>query len=190
MKITIDNRDFAFTIDTYNMFSGDSVEEGESEYYQETFGLTEEEWRTIGFDYDMKAITKELAGASVNILEQELKGDVVKSISLISEQSPRFYNYTTDSYTATWDIDAKALNKYVEANVEAYKKLQAEEWPDLDPDSEEDLYIARLDFYTREVLEEESYNMWMWEREGEIYLENMKLDKESQELIDTKKEIE
>lgn len=39
MKITIDNRDLAYCIDTYGMFTGESVDEGESEHYCEEYDL-------------------------------------------------------------------------------------------------------------------------------------------------------
>ena len=192
MKITIDNRDLAYTIDTYGMFTGESVDEMESEHYRETYGLTDEEWQSIGFDYDHKAIVKGLAEASVADLENSLIGNVVKSITLTDTGSPQFYNYTTDYYTAVWDIDEVQLKKYSGTRHNKWVEwVLASGW-EQDKRNEDEEYnlLAMLDFYTRETYDEESYNYAMWEVESEVYFENMQLDAESQALIDTKEEVE
>ena len=197
--IRINNRDLAYTIDTYGMFNGESVEENEAEYYQTEYKLTEDEWRNLGFDYDHRGIVADLASASVNILSNELSGDpVVKNISLpVETRSPKFYNYTTDSYDADWTIDIDELLKFANQNQSEFGKHIQDEWHEfvnvpehitaeyLQSDSDKYL-VAMLDLYLRSKVDPESYEMQMFECESEAYFNNMQLDAESQKLIDSK----
>lgn len=82
MKITIDNRDLIYSIDTYGMFTGESVDEMESEHYRDEYGLTDDEWRSLSFDYDHAGIVKDLALESISNIENATAGTVVRSIEL------------------------------------------------------------------------------------------------------------
>jgi len=186
MKITINSRDLPYTIDTYGMFDGESSEEGEAQYYLEEYGI---EGHNVDFDYDHKGIVGDLATASVDILESELIGDIVKSITLVpdSGKSPQFYNYTTDSYMADWDIDEAKLLATIDAKALQAYQLESS-WGLLD-DQSEDYIVSALDFYLQgddTPLTVDDYNMQMWERENEIYYENCKPSAEMQKLIDAK----
>ena len=191
IKVTIDNRDLAYTIDTYGMFTGDSVAESEAEHYRDEFDLTEDEWREIGFDYDHAGIVKDLASASVNILWNELKGAIVHDITIDKTGSPQFYNYTTDHYVANWTVDVDQLEAYIRNCKEEFDKFVSEEWEVkytdavMDHDVETQTVIA-LDFWTRQILSEDSYNEQMWEAESEAYFNNMELDEESDLLVKRK----
>lgn len=199
MKITIDSRDLPYTIDTYAMFNGDGAHESEADYLRETYNLTDEQWQNIGFDYDHKAIVEALATESVNLLEQNLvqhneTDGAVLSITLPKEvRSPQFYNYTTDSYTAEWDIDfaklRKAVTDHQNKDGETFQQYQLNSsWGLLNDDGTEDetLAVAMLDFWLPSVYDTEDYNMAMWEHESEAYYENMQPDAETQQLIDSK----
>lgn len=194
MKITIDNRDLPYSIDTYGMFTGDSVDESESEHYRETYGLTDDEWQSLGFDYDHAGIVKDLATESISNLENAVVGQVVKSITLKDTKSPQFYNFTTDSYTAEWDIDETQLKKYILSRHNRFTKwvLDPENGYDQDKRNSDPEYatLAMLEFYLLDQYTEDDYNSEMWERESEIYFNNMNLDAESQKLIDSKEPIE
>lgn len=198
--IKIDNRDLSYTIDTYGMFTGESVHEMEAEHYRDEYDLTDDEWRDLDFDYDMAAITKALALESINIIWGEMPADIITNIDLIDTDSPRFYNYTTDHYTANWTLDDAALLEYIREHRDGWHKFAADEWNHLrifnidddkcfdiydenDPDND-DLIVAMIDYYTREHLDRESYEMAMFERETEVYMEHMTLAPESQALID------
>lgn len=199
MKLTINNLDLAFTIDTYGMFNGDSVDESEVDYYTEEYQLTPEEAQQIDFDYDHAGIVEALATASVSILENELAGDaVVKSISLpVKTRSPQFYNYTTDSYDAEYEIDLDALLVYANQNQAEFGKHIEDNWREfvnvpqeitveyLQADDDKFL-VAMLDLYLRNVVDVESYEMQMFESESEAYYENMKPTAEFQKLLDKK----
>lgn len=187
--ILINNKDLAFTIDTYGMFTGDGVYEQEIDYYQDEYNLTDDELDNFGFNFDHPAIVRDLAEASVSILEQnivrESEEKIVYDIKLGDTRSPKFYNYTTDSYDATWTIDEAALEAYCLERKDALHKFIDEEWTTT-PIDEEDALVMKLDFYTRQVLEEDTYNMEMWEYESEIYMNHMEPDEESAAIIQSK----
>lgn len=199
VKLEISNLDLAFTIDTYGMFNGDGVDESEVDYYTEEYKLTPEEAQQIDFDYNHAGIVEALASASVNILENELGSDpVVKSISLpVKTRSPQFYNYTTDSYTAEYEIDLDALLKYANSHQAEFGKHIEENWREfvnvpqkitaeyLQADDDKFL-VAMLDLYLRDVVDVESYEMQMFEAESGAYYENMKPTAEFQKLLDKK----
>mgnify|MGYP001002258266 CR=1 FL=1 len=191
IKVQIDNRDLAYTIDTYGMFTGESVAESESEHYRDEFDLTEDEWSEIGFDYDHAGIVKDLASASVNILWNELKGAIVHEIAIDKTGSPQFYNYTTDHYVATWTIDADVLKQYIEEANADFENFITEFWDyeyskAVSEDDVDTQTVIALDFWTRRVLSEDSYNEQMWEAESEAYFNNMELDEESDLLVKRK----
>lgn len=185
--IKIDNRDLAYTIDTYGMFTGESVHEMEAEHYRDEYDLTDDEWRDLDFDYDMAAITKALALESINIIWGEIPADIITDIDLIETDSPRFYNYTTDHYTADWTLDDAALLEYIREHRDEFERFIDEAWSSVsevyEADSETRL-VAMIDYYTQQHLDVDSYNMAMWERETEVYMEHMTLAPESQALID------
>lgn len=191
MKITIDNRDLAYTIDTYGMFTGESVDEMESEHYRENYKLTDDEWTTIGFNYDHKDIVKDLAEFSIDVVTDGLTDYIVKSVTLLETGSPQFYNYTTDWYTAEWDIDEVQLTKYIANRQSKYTEWVMESEWDLERRKSDEQYnlLAMLDYYTINTLDLDSYNEAMWEHEPEIYFEHMQLDEESQLLINSKESI-
>lgn len=197
MKLSINSRDLPFTIDTYGMFTGESAQEMESEFYREEYKLTDDEWRMLGFDYDIEAIRDGLASASVGIIEDACRYEkplIVRSIELGSSSSPRFYNYTTDSYNAIWDIDEYALEVYCNKDTDKFDKFIADEWEyewqrAIDNNDRETLTTAKLDYYFNSddtPLTVDSYNESMWESETEAYMNNMTLDEDSQKLIDSK----
>lgn len=186
-NITVDNRDTAYTIDTYAIFTADNTFESEAEYLVDEYKL---DINAIDFDFDHKGYVQALAEASVELLERELIGDVVKGITLIKSQSPRFYNYTTDSYTALWCINKSALERYIEANQGQYNLFEQENWrgvymshgtEDFKPD---DYLVAMLDYYTRQMLDDEAYESAMYEYEHNLAYEYIKPDEATQKLID------
>lgn len=195
MNITINNRDLPYTIDTYGMFTGDSAEEMEAEYLANEYGLTEAERFELGWEYDHPAIVRDFAMESVNILENALIGErsqgIVLAISLPENaRSPQFYNYTTDSYDATWTIDKYKLLKFADSHKnsegQTFREYRAStNWGDMDETSD-DYIVAALDFVLPYFLEVEDYEEAMFEAEHTIYNENMKLEAVSQQLIESK----
>lgn len=201
LTLTISNLDLAYTIDTYGMFNGDSVDESEVEYYTDEYQLTPEEAQQIDFDYDHAGIVADLASASVNVLSNELASDpVVLDISLpVKTRSPQFYNYTTDSYDAEYTIDLDELLKFANQNQAEFGRHIEENWREFVnvpatitaeylQDDNDKMLVAMLDLYLRSVVDPESYEMQMFESEFEVYSENMQPTPEFKKLIDSKKE--
>ena len=187
--IKVDNRDLNFTIDTYGMFTGESSQEGEEEYYTEEYKLTEDEQEKIEFDYDHPEVVKSLANASVNLLHNEFVthgNGIVTAIEIEDTKSPQFYNYTTDSYKANWTINVEALQTYIVLHQSEYDEFVSENWSTLDTENSEDVLVAMLDFYTSNEYDREDYEMSMFEYESEAWTENMKPSEEFQKLLDTK----
>ena len=194
MKLRIDSRDLHYTIDTYGMFTGENCEEGEIEYYQSEHGLTDEEAGEIEFDYDHAGVVKHLAEASVNLLWNKFvkHGDgTVKNIDLDDTKSPQFYNYTTDSYMAVWEVNEDMLKQYIAGRLEEFNLFVTENWDyeyskAVSESDEETQAVIALDFYTSNEYDREDYESSMFEHESEAWMENMTLDEKSQTLIDSK----
>lgn len=203
VTLTINSLDLAYTIDTYGMFNGDSVDESEADYYREEYQLTDDEAQQIDFDYNHAGIVADLAGSSVAIIERELHGVtpvVVIGCPVIKKStSPQFYNYTTDSYTADWTIDLDQLLVFANQNQAEFDKHIQDNWNEfvnvpaviteeyLRADDDK-LLVAMFDLYLRSVVDVESYEMAMFESESEAYYENMTPTPEFQKLIDRKRD--
>ena len=192
--LKVDNRDLNFTIDTYGMFTGESSQEGEEEYYTEEYKLTEDEASQIDFDYDHPQVVKALANASVQLLHEYFvqHGDgTVTAIEIEDTKSPQFYNYTTDSYSANWTVDEVKLKQYCIDNAPKYTEFVTENWDyefkkAIDEADEDTQLVIALDFYTRSEYDREDYEMSMFEYESEAWTENMKPSEEFQKILDTK----
>lgn len=181
MKLSINNLDLGYTIDTYGTFTGERIEESEVDYYNDEYGISPDK---IEFEYNHPGVVNDLAIKSINILEHNLKGDIVKSIKLVKTTSPQFYNYTTDSYVAEWDINYKKLREYI-AKSGLFYAWYRENWDYLNIEFEsEDYIVAMLDFYTRNEYEPEGYENDMFEYEWEAWSNNMKPTKEFQKIVD------
>lgn len=185
-KITlkIDNRDLAYTIDTYGMFTGGSVEEMEEQHYIDEYGIDPE---SIDFEYDHAGAVKSLAEASINILWNELR-EIVENIQLIETNSPRFYNYTTDSYVAEWTINADRLQAYVTSHANEFEEFVDERWAyeytrAVAEDDVNTQTVVALDFWTRQVLPEDTYNDQMFEAESEAWFEHITPSEEMEKAI-------
>lgn len=194
--IRINSQDLPFTIDTYGMFNGDGFEDNEIEYYRDEYNLTETEIEAIEFDYNFGGIVSDLATQSVDLLKNNLiyhneTGGIVTAISEPENaRSPQFYNYTTDSYDATWTIDVTKLERKVKNlknnDGQTFQEyLLNSAWGLLD-DRSDDNIVAMLDFYLPTVYNPEDYEMSMFEHENEIYCKNVTLTKESKKLIEAK----
>ena len=193
--ITIDSRDLSYTIDTYGMFTGESTQEGEEEYYTEEYKLTEAEQEKIEFDYDHKGVVKELAIASVQLLHENFVqhgNGIVKEIELVKETSPQFYNYTTDAYTADWTLNIEALKTYIVLHQGEYNNFERDNWYSVydshgtENFNEDNYIVAMLDFYTQNEYDREDYEMSMFEYESQAWTENMKPTEEFQKILNTK----
>lgn len=192
MILTINNLDLPLTIDTYSMFSGENFEEMEAEYYQDELGFKGE----IDLEYDHAGVVRDLATYSVSEIENLVDRDVVIRVSLpVSTNSPQFYNYTTDSYTAEWEIDQEALIEAVinttvdgqhlarwaaDTGWASQVTFNAEGSPVEGP--EDTIAVMMLDFWLQQYAD--SYNERMWEHETEVYSNNSKPSADMQAELD------
>lgn len=190
MIVSINSRDLPYTIDTYGMFTGDGTAEGEVSHLDEEYPELEKDYPDleIGFDYDFPRIVEALAGWSIAFIEQAAHNEKwLKSVPIIKKSnSPRFYNYTTDSYTAEWDIDEAYLDEVTPGNWLKFAKEDG--WGDYElfeaAGAAENRIVAKISLRLKELLSVDEYNSMMWEHEDECYYEHMKLDEETQKAID------
>jgi hypothetical protein len=166
-KVVIDNRDLAYTIDTYAMFQNNNdeyiVENLQDEYPDIT-------WDDIDWEYHHPEYVNNLAHASINILHNALvlHGDgIVQAIDFVKSGSPQFYNYTTDWYTAEWTIDVEKLRAWIARNELEYENFVSEsQWSSVEPGSDDEV-VRMLDFYTIFTYDPEEYESTMYEVIGE-----------------------
>ena len=182
MTITIDNRDTEnITIDTYQMFTGDSFVESEIESMIYQTGDQSLDYDSFEWKFDHPAIVESLAAHSVGIIEDAIRfteyADIIKCIALEKTASPQWYNYTTDSYKMTVDYDAVNLAQYLDKNraaiVEIAKACQAYELDITD----NDMQYAAIVHILQNCITADDYNMAMWDIEGEVYANNCKVTK-------------
>lgn len=146
MILKIDNRDLDFTIDTYATFTTDSDYEYMAEYLTgedqpeeyKAAGVTPDNFdERVEWEFNHAGYVQALAAASVEVLEDEfvdryqyepqpdgsnerVYDGIVTAIKLDTTDSPAFYNYTTDSYVAEYDINETELDRYINKNSAAY----------------------------------------------------------------------
>lgn len=190
MILKIDNRDLSYTIDTYGTFTLDSAEEYIKEgLFEDDSTLTYENLEDrFEFTYDMDAWILALANESIAILRDNLIGDIVKNITFDKTRSPSFYNYTTDSYTASWDYDEEKLKAYVLDDFAKFKEFVTDNWSSLNYDLNwndkkfigtigspvnidmflnDDVQAAMLDFYTQKQYNSDVYFEEMYDHTNE-----------------------
>lgn len=202
MKLIIDNRDLSYTVDTCQQFTLDNAYEQEHEYYTSDDAPAEFKAAGVTFDnfddlvdveYDNAGYLKAIAGESVDILAGEfvdrweyvnddganvrVYDGIVKAIELKDIQSPQFYNYTTDSYTAIWDINPVKLKAWISKRRDEFDDFLNDNYDQYDrdykfnKDSEsydaEYVLISMIDYYTSECYDRDQYIDEMYERVNE-----------------------
>jgi hypothetical protein len=127
-KIIIDNRDLDnITIDAYQTFILEDAIERDIDCYNEENG-TEYDEEEFNIESDYEGWIESLAMASIECIENELKdNEVIKNIRFIKSKSPKYYNYTTDSYEAEYTYEDKKLIEWIADNEEGWREL-ASEW--------------------------------------------------------------
>lgn len=186
MKIRINSQDLGQigSIDTYNMFSGGSVDDYYIESYNDEHG-TDYTYDNFDWSYDHKQIVKDLAETSRDWIVENVVGDIVKDVGeILGTYSPREYNFRTDSWEAEWEIDDTELAKYIDQHKEAYNAwYSGSSWEstinakdDDNPAKYECQVLAMLEFYLSREFSVDDYNDTMWEAEFDIYCENTTME--------------
>lgn len=171
MQIKINNLDTNFSIDTYQIFTGDNVYDMEIEYQRD-----ENNKENIDINFDHKQVVRDLALQSIETILSGLNKYenikcIINGINLIDTFSPSYYNYTTDSYDMIIDFNSNNLNKWIK---DENKTLDVNEllnkWSLTGKENE---YCAKVIVFINEIVDKDSYNIDMWESETEIYYDNI-----------------
>lgn len=120
MKLTYNNLDTKYTIDTYSTFTSDDYELMEMEKYNSEYS-TNHDYSDFDWKYDHEAILKNLSNNSISYILQEIDKNIIQSIEVKDCRSPREYNFTTDSYTVEVEYNDIELNKYINDNLQGFK---------------------------------------------------------------------
>jgi hypothetical protein len=183
-------------VDTYSCFNGDSWVEQELEHFGS--GESEAPYDSDNYDdyewnYDHAAILKDLAEASAsNVLEQLSHDGIIESIEVQGVDSPREYNFITDSYTALWTLNLTKLDGWAAEN-----NFNAEEYlsefhgsrsgfmsfvPSWFRDAPEDTTLwLKLDAYLRAELDTDSQFYAVAEAEWEAYENNVSITRNAKD---------
>lgn len=165
-------------IDTYQMFTGDSFIEREVEYLCEQHDDSTLTYDDFDWEFDHKAIVEAFAKASIEAILQAVayeKPEIVKSIEFVSSASPKFYNYTTDSYVMTVDVHTPNLNDYIAKHYDAVHERARGYGTSFEDVTPENLAHAGLCHYIDSLVVADDYNYTLWEIEHEVYSENCKV---------------
>ena len=180
--LTINNQDLGdvATIDTYQTFTCDQVDESLINYYNEEHG-TNYDYDDFEWDYDHAQIVKELAERRAEFLEGE--SPAIHKCVPVSTGSPREYNYSTDYAMFEIDYDDDLVEKFVKENQEDYAKFYRNsgwyshtEWRDDDDEQRaENIAISKLDYYLNKTIDRDTAYYALAEYAYEIYENNTKM---------------
>lgn len=172
-KITLNSQDTPFTVDMYQTFTGEEHDDWRIEDYNEQ-NNTSLEYDDFDWKYDTKEILKWLSIASVEYIRDNILDDVILSVSEPSDfHSPKFYNYETDSYMATYTVDTDRLDEYLtEDNRERYEEFIGNNI-EMFNSSKRDDYL--LMFYLKEVVDESEYMIIMYDETVEAFLNHTEM---------------
>jgi len=113
---------------------------------------------------------KELSHVSCKYIKENHIGDIILEVSEpYSFHSPKFYNYSTDSYMANFTVDIKKLEEYCDTD-DFHKYSTYHNIYGMCSQEESEDYM--LMYYLQEEQEKDDYIMYMHESESEIYSEN------------------
>lgn len=184
MKIIIHNGDLENVhIDTYQMLSGESFTDMEIDNLREEYG-DDITYDSFDWTYDHESIVRDFAHASINYLYNELvtHGDgLITGITYQKSGSPKFYNYSSDWYTAEYDVNPQKLHDYIATHYdEILEKVKKYHRVICDGDitSEDHAHAGLCHYIDNHInsLSDDDYNYHMWEVETEVYYENTTME--------------
>lgn len=177
------------TVDTYQTFTGDSYVESTYEWIAEEYGV-ELDWRNSDVRYNNDGILKELSEASIAAIVNQLPVDSpIESIEYVSHWSPAYYNFQTDTYTATYTVNWTKLQKWLKQSGLNREEWFIERWRSYDgfhsymyPGYWEDpqykqalLVYATIAMWMEHNLDREAMFMDMIENDYEIFMNNVEV---------------
>lgn len=176
------------SIDTYQTFTGDSWLESEFEYLEEETGV-KLDWSNADVNYNHDGIKRGLAEASIEGILNAVDTDLIESIEYVSNWSPQFYNFQTDSYRATYVVNWTRLKRWLKDSGQDREEWMRERWSSYDgfishmypgywndPEWRPGMKVyATIAMYLQEVLDEETPFMHVAEAEYEVYMNNAEI---------------
>lgn len=180
-NLLIDNRDTLAHIDTYQMLTGESWQESEIDYQREQLNNAALDYDSFNWEYDHTAIVQDFARHSLNyVIDMMREYTGIKDIhaELKASESPKFYNYTSDSYTFELQV-SNELAAFMAAHYVAHKDAindRLEKYSD----RANWQHATVCDIIDRAITKDASglecdiddYNMTLWELEWEVYSNN------------------
>jgi hypothetical protein len=113
-------------VDTYTSFNGESWLESEYEHYVSEGVIPED--GELEVTYDHAGIIRELGEANAEWL-MEAFPEIFLGVEVTRADSPKYYNFETDSFRATYTVDwTEFLKAYREAGAKSAEAYMNEEW--------------------------------------------------------------
>lgn len=176
------------SIDTYQSFTGDSWLENEFEYIEEETGV-KLDWSNADVTYNHEGIRQGLAEASIQGILGAIDWDLIESIEYVSSWSPQYYNFETDSYTATYRVNWTRLKKWLKKSGKDREEWMRNRWSSYDgfhshmypgywnePQYMEGMRVyATIAMYLEETLDSETPFLAVAEAEWEVYQQNAEI---------------
>lgn len=176
------------SIDTYQTFNGESWLEQQYESIAEETGL-ELDWSNTDVKYNFPGILQGLAEASIEGIVYQLYDSPIESIEFVSSWSPTYYNFQTDTYTATYTVNWTKLQKWLKQSGKNREEWFIERWRSYDgfhsfmyPGYWEDpqykqamLVYATIAMWMEENIDADEVFMHVAEAEWEVYYENAEI---------------
>jgi hypothetical protein len=174
--ININNINTFFTVDSYQTFTSDSTDEGMIEYFNDEnntdYGYDDFDWI-----YDMKKIHKGMAVASIDWIKDSFLDKIILDVTLDTVQSPKYYNYTTDSYNMNVSVNINELREFIFSNIDKYNTWKDKQSYHIDNDDHEAYLIYYIEMKSNNDITHD-YLIIMDEINNELHYENteMKLE--------------
>lgn len=170
-KINLNSNNTPFTVDMYQTFNGDGNDDQIIEAYNEQ-NNTDYSCDDFDWSYNTKAILEGLSNKSIEYIKDNHTDDIIIGVELVSTSSPKYYNYTTDSHAAAYQIDDIKLLQYINKNKDDFFNwCKDQPWHiDISTDILDDnmliYYISKLD------IDREDYFYDLYEVSGDLWYEN------------------
>lgn len=176
------------SIDTYQSFTGESWLESEFDYLKEEEGV-ELDWSTADVEYNFDGIKQALAEASIEGILGDVDPNIIEGIEYLSNWSPAYYNFETDTYTAQFTVNWTLLKQWYKESGKDREEWMRERWSSYDgfhsrmypgywndPEWRPGMKVyATIAMYLEETLDRESQIMAVAEAEWEAYSNNAKI---------------
>lgn len=189
VKIDLESSTIPYvTVDTYQTFNGDSWAESEYDWLQQEQGI-EDAWRYVDTDYNTGKILEELSEASISGIVDQLYDSPIEGIEYVSHWSPAYYNFQTDTYTATYTVNWTQLKRWIKEEGHDLEAWVQEHWSSYDgfhshiypgywndPEHAKAMRVwAAVAIWVEHNIDRDALFMHVAEQEWEIYSNNTTL---------------